>query len=238
MKNSIQDILKHQLPGITAQQRLSPSNRTAQDSKWDLSKVKNSSVLIMLYLKEGEWYFPLIQRASYNGAHSGQVSLPGGKWEPEDNNPWDTAVRETREEIGVKDVIEYIGAITPLYIPFSNYMVYPYIGISNVQHDFHIDTVEVNELIEAPLVDLLNQNYGNLKTFSFYHHQEQVTAPYFDINGYCVWGATAMILSEFSEVMHLRNKNTTDSLHSYNAHISQESLSRTGKALHPDNNQI
>jgi len=73
----------------------------------------------------------LILRTSYNGIHSSQIAFPGGKVEPEDVDLKQTAIRETHEEIDVHpNTINVVRAFTEVYIPPSNYMVYPFFGYS------------------------------------------------------------------------------------------------------------
>lgn len=238
MKKKIQYILENQLPGELRQLKMSPSKRHASNNQIDRSCARNSSVMILLYQNDGEWHFPLIKRALYNGVHSGQVSLPGGKWESFDKNAWVTALRETNEEVGVNsDSIEYLGALTPLYIPHSNFMVYPFVGITDNTPEFKGDAFEVAEIIEASVNSLTSQD-KNPQTFSFESQNYQIIAPYYEFNGHQVWGATAMMLSEFIGVLDLSFQNTIDSSHSYNGRNVQVFPSHTDTALHRDNNQI
>jgi 8-oxo-dGTP pyrophosphatase MutT (NUDIX family) len=198
MELILREIFSQPLPGETAQNRMSASSRFTGDQMPDPSTARNSSVLILLYQQLGDWYFPLIKRPTYDGAHSGQISLPGGKWESGDNNAWEAGLRETNEEIGVSEGIQFIGTLTPLYIPNSNFMVYPQVGYISTQPVFKPDFYEVEELVVAPVKDFFNLE--NRKTFTREIRNYMVTAPFFEIKGHCVWGATAMILSEFFEL--------------------------------------
>ena len=79
----------------------------------------------------------LILRNTYKGIHSAQVSFPGGKTEKEDDSYEDTALREAEEETNIlKDTVEVLGEITPVYIPPSNFIVQPVIGWTHKQPDF------------------------------------------------------------------------------------------------------
>jgi 8-oxo-dGTP pyrophosphatase MutT (NUDIX family) len=198
MELKLRDIFRRPLPGETAQNRMSASSRFTGDKLADPSTARNSSVMILLYQQQNEWYFPLIKRPTYDGAHSGQISLPGGKWEPVDKDAWEAALRETYEEIGISEGVQFVGSLTPLYIPNSNYMVYPQVGYISTQPVFKPDFFEVEELVVAPLKDFFNLE--NRKTFTREIRSYMVTAPFFEIKGHCVWGATAMILSEFFEL--------------------------------------
>ena len=155
-----------------------------------------AAVLMLIYPYLDEAYFTLIQRPSYNGNHSGQIALPGGKWEDKDKNLTQTALREAREEINVHESeVNIIGKLTDIYIPPSNFEVTPIIGISSKRSNFKPNQREVDEILEIPLRDLLNPTslketeikIGNGKTLQ---------TPYFDLKSKVVWGATAMILNE------------------------------------------
>jgi 8-oxo-dGTP pyrophosphatase MutT (NUDIX family) len=162
---------------------------------------KKSGVMILLYPFKKVIFSVLILRAKYEGTHSGQVALPGGKYEITDADLIQTALRETTEEIGVESGdIKVLGQLTPLYIPPSNFIVHPAVGYINYRPAFVADKCEVCDIIEYRLSELLK--IENVKTKEFNVREDMVfTAPYFDIDGNVVWGATAMILSEFKEVL-------------------------------------
>ena len=215
--NDLQKAFSMPLPGEMAHSRMSPDNRYPFDAPWpDPSQSRNSSVMIMLYRKDDEWFFPLIKRPSYDGVHSGQVCLPGGKWESIDQNAWDAALRETNEETGITEPIQKMGELTPLYIPYSNFMVYPQVGWLDGVPRFEPDAFEVESLIEAPLLAFFDPD--NIKSFTYKVGQRDINAPFYDILNYRVWGATAMIISEFVEII----SPNLSSLHSCSVHNAQE----------------
>lgn len=136
-----------------------------------------------------------IKRNEYDGPHSAQVSFPGGAWETEDISLEQTALRECREEIGVDGHIEILGTLSPLHIPVSNYLVSPYVGWIESKPEFHPDPSEVQYVIEASLEGLLDPAMRDMETL--YHHQNPVEAPFYRVGKEKIWGATAMMLSEF-----------------------------------------
>jgi 8-oxo-dGTP pyrophosphatase MutT (NUDIX family) len=158
--------------------------------------------MLLLYPEEDQWFFILIKRPDYQGVHSGQVSLPGGKFEEEDLEFIRTAIRETYEEIGVNpNEIEVVGALSRIYIPPSNFLVYPFIGYCEQKPSFVIDQ-EVERVITVPVDLLRNEN--------IVHHGKflaggnlgfEIKAPYFALDNEKVWGATACILSEFKLIL-------------------------------------
>ena len=159
-----------------------------------------AAVLVLLYKKNNTWHIPLIQRTIDNHAHSGQISLPGGRYEETDRNLMHTALRETEEEIGVaQDDIEILGQLTPIYIPPSNFNVAPFVGVfKNGLPVFTPDKKEVDHIINISYNSLCNPQH--IATDSFHVRDMRFTTPCFKINGYTIWGATAMMLNEFIAV--------------------------------------
>lgn len=199
LKELIKSAFDGELPGIKAHMRMAPQNRFPNGEMSIPSGARNSSVMILLYLKDGRLHMPLIQRPLYNGAHSGQISLPGGKWEPTDNSAWEAALRETFEEIGVSHHIEPLGQLSPLYIPHSNYLVYPFVGFYNHVPVFAPDAFEVEQLLEVAVDEFFSSD--NLADYLYIKGGYELVAPSYKISGRSVWGATAMIISEFVEVV-------------------------------------
>lgn len=190
------------LPGADAQYKMSSNGRKNKVSDTFGTKPhKVGAVLILLYPHKNGIYFPLTQRNQYEGVHSGQVSLPGGKTEPFDLDASHTALRETEEEIGVsRHHVEVLGKLTDLYIPPSNFLVHPYVGFAENRPEMVKDDREVAELFETDLHTLLNDDIVGETTISV-GNGYRIKTPYFDINGKIVWGATAMILSELKETL-------------------------------------
>jgi len=160
-----------------------------------------SSVLLLLYPYKGEVYTVFMLRPDYGGIHSGQISLPGGKQEPDDPDLQTTALRESYEEVGIiPEKVEVLGQLSDLYIPPSRFLVTPFIGFSDVRPDFVRDPAEVEEIIEINIRDLFSE-----KAFQVKRHKigigVHIKAPAFVVNSHVIWGATAMILSEFNDVI-------------------------------------
>ena len=174
--------------------------RTPKRYREPAHDARAASVLICLYQKRGskDYYFSLIKRPSVRGdKHSGQISLPGGRYEEDDISFQACALRETEEEIGVpRDKVQVIGQLSDLYVFASNFIVYPYVGLLDEYVTFIPDQREVERIIEVPvsyLIDAKTIKYTDL------HLREGTlrNVPYYDIDNEIVWGATAMILSEF-----------------------------------------
>ncbi len=195
------------LPGVFAQQIMAPAHRLSSSQyKNSIKNSREGSVLVLLYMRNEVPHFMLTLRQSYDGIHSGQISLPGGKIEATDANPVAAALRETEEEIGVSSKsIEIIGELTELYIPPSNFLVHPVVGFLKTIPNFIRDEKEVAELIDVATSvlhteELRQQKIMDLSRGAKSLDLKQVHVPFFNINGHHVWGATAMILSEFAEL--------------------------------------
>lgn len=206
----IQRALAAPLPGIEGQSKMAPQPRAGQVNRWEVPDTyREASVLLLLYpyhttdRGESELHLVLTRRPEYPGAHSGQISLPGGRREG-DESLQTTALREAYEEIGLTPAtVEVIGQLSPLYTPPSNFYIYPFIGYSAVRPAFQPDAKEVAELIEVPLSILQNPTNHKEEIWHFPNYGER-RVPFFDVFGHRVWGATAMILSEFLILLQSR----------------------------------
>jgi 8-oxo-dGTP pyrophosphatase MutT (NUDIX family) len=196
--NLLYERLSMDLPGIDAQLMMAPPHRVNEiRSGLHSNDSVKSSVLILLY-PDGELIKTVVMlRPSYDGVHSGQISLPGGKWETSDKDMATTALRETYEEIGVSpSEIRLLGQLSPLYIPPSNYIVFPYIGIVDLKPEFLKNPSEVQELIEIDIVELLKETTCTTREITF-KDGNSIQVPCYTFGETIIWGATAMILSEF-----------------------------------------
>ena len=162
---------------------------------------RKAAVLMLFYPKNEKTHLVLIERNSYLGVHSSQIAFPGGKVEANDPSILYTALRETQEEIGIAmDKIKIIRSFTEVYIPPSNFMVFPFLGYANEELQFTPDSKEVAIIIELPIADFLDDTrVVNKKMTTSY--SDDILVPAFKIQEHYVWGATAMILSELKEVL-------------------------------------
>lgn len=162
---------------------------------------KKAAVMMLFYPKASETNLVLIVRNSYPGVHSSQIAFPGGKVESYDLTMADTALRETEEEIGIdKSSIEIIKEFTEIYIPPSNFLVAPFLGICHSEPSFVLQEDEVAGIIELPLPFFLDdKNVVTRKLSTSY--AENIDVPAFLVNEHIVWGATAMMMSELKETL-------------------------------------
>lgn len=198
----LSDRILRPLPGREAHRLALPADRA--DQRLQIREAPNprlGGVLILLYPRDGEALFPLIQRPDYPGTHGGQVSLPGGKFEPGDQDIVDTALRETCEEIGVgPSSVTVIGRMSDIYIPPSNFRVTPVLGFTGSQPLFQRDPREVDEVLETPLAHLMDHTLHKSTDIQV-RGMRLPDTPYFDFHSRVVWGATAMILSELYHIL-------------------------------------
>ncbi len=197
----IKRALQHPLPGETAQARMAPDGRKPGDRRFLIKPDhREGAVMVLLYPTNGNLNLVLIRRQEYNGVHSGQIALPGGAREPGESYKT-TALREVFEEVGVPSTqIKILGALSPLYIPPSNFMVYPFVGYYPARPKFIPNQREVAEIIEVPLTTLFDESITASET-RVHNVLGEVEIPYYFIQRHKVWGATAMIISEFVDVL-------------------------------------
>ena len=180
-----------------------PSGRSRNINNYNNKSYKRAAVIIFCFEdKFGNICFPLIRRQVYDGVHSGQISLPGGKKDYKDKSLWETAKRELNEELGVDvSVIKKIKKLNKLYIPPSNFLVTPYIAYAEINPDFIINRREVAELLIIKVQNLILLKKVNERLTNSY--LKNVLVPGYKINNNFVWGATAMILKEFKLILDL-----------------------------------
>lgn len=160
-------------------------------------------VLNLLHRHEGHWRTVLIQRTvNPRDRHSGQVSFPGGRFEENDGELVNVALREAHEEVGVSPLeVEVLGRLTELYIPVSNFVVHPFVGVLLGVPDFRPQAGEVESILTPPIHLFASPENRKMTDLTVAHGVTLKGVPYFDVEGRVVWGATAMIMSEFLEVM-------------------------------------
>ncbi len=183
---------------------MAPQGRLAELRRIDIPKKnpRKAAVMALFYPDlNKKTQLLLILRKTYKGVHSNQVGFPGGKVEKEDSSLLTTALRETQEEVGVDPLdITVIKELSNIYIPPSNFVVQPYLGLYLEPRPFIIQQREVESLLEVPIVDFLNENNLITQKLSTSYAKE-IEVPAFKLNGYVVWGATAMMLNEIKELV-------------------------------------
>src|SRR5690606_38184832 len=189
--------LKNELPGRKGQIHMAPT--PVDEARFNVLEpphARKGAVLLLLFPDKSGCIIPFIKRPTYPGIHSGQVALPGGKWEESDQTLENTAIRETEEEIGVEgSKIQLIGKLSKLYIPPSNFLVTPFVGFTKEIPEFVPDPREVDKIIYCSFETLVDKSIRK-ETMIKVSKNHSIMAPYFAIEEEVVWGATAMMLSE------------------------------------------
>jgi len=152
-----------------------------------------AAVVVIIYKNTiGQSVLYLIERNTYDGHHSGQMALPGGKMDQGDENLIDTALREVYEEIGVQLESDQLFPLSPQWIHVSNHWVQPFYTIVYEKPIFTLNKREINCIFEIPISSFKDSN-----TLAFQELQilgNKVISPKYLNDGKEIWGATAIIL--------------------------------------------
>jgi len=199
--NNISKIEKIKVNSLQAHQEFLPEGRPQFAEDYREEKTRNAAVMPIISPIHNEAYLTLIVRTTYNGAHSGQVAFAGGKWEKKDDSFLDTAYREVEEEIGVsKNKLIYCRKLTSLYVPVSDFRIYPFLAFSKEPLTFLRQESEVAKIITLPLKELFS-NRANKKVDIAVENTTKIQVPAFVYKDYFIWGATSMILNELKQVI-------------------------------------
>ena len=192
------------LPGESSHHKMVPEFRIKEllELKDGKTPPRKAAVMALFYPNQKEeTHILFILRKTYKGVHSNQVAFPGGKAEKEDDNLMVTALRETHEEVGVHpDDIHVVKELSEIFIPPSNFEVQPFLGLYKKPKPFVIQESEVAALLEVSLVNFLSEASITTKNITT-SYATNVDVPAFKLNGYIVWGATAMMLSEIKVLL-------------------------------------
>ena len=213
----IKEALQHSADGLAYQKRMIPVGRKLAPSEEQRNQMKHSAVLVLLQEGMQGIEVLLTQRKMNLKHHPGQISFPGGRRDATDRNAVDTALRETSEEIGIEvSNIEIIGQLSPVYVVVSNYWVEPFVGYLRQPQAPEINPDEVETVFAQPLERFITKNFQ--KTALVETNSGPLEVPCYEIDGYRIWGATAMILAELtgriSDYWDRRKAVDSDSVHS------------------------
>lgn len=184
------------LPGVAAQLTMAPEPRQGHKAYFEVEATsRKAGVLILLHVKDGRLSLLLTRRTERVLHHRGQISLPGGEQHPGESVEA-TALRETAEELGPDlGAVRVLGRLTPLYIPPSNYCIYPTVAFVPGTLAFRLQPEEVDELIEVPVDRLADP--AAVRREVWHYGGRDVEVPFYEFEGHKIWGATAMVLAEF-----------------------------------------
>jgi 8-oxo-dGTP pyrophosphatase MutT (NUDIX family) len=155
----------------------------------------NAAVLVPLYVQAGELTAVFTKRPADMRRHAGEISFPGGRQDPGEELR-DTALREAEEEIGLlRDLVDVVGALPPTGTFVTNYVIYPFVGVTAPGGAFRPNPIEVDEIVELSLPDLI----------AGYEHKRlirrgvPIKTDTYTVRGHLIWGATARILAGLLE---------------------------------------
>lgn len=201
----VRERLAQPLPGQNAQLRMAFARRAAELrlNPNPPDNARKAGVMLLLWEKESRWHTVLIQRTSNpHDRHSGQVSFPGGKHDESDGSLSYTAIREVHEEVGIDAAqVELLGPLTELYIPVSNFIVHPFVGVISGEPQFLPQPGEVESILTPPILHFKKEENKAVRELVVGTGVLLKDVPCYMVGNTAVWGATAMILSEFMEVL-------------------------------------
>jgi len=191
------------LPGEKVHAELSPLRMLSSEALKEAKIIKESAVAIHLFEKDDDLQIILTQRNTYVGAHSGQVSFPGGKMDDSDLNLIHTAKRESYEEIGISvDEGKLIGPLTEIYIPVSKFRVTPYVFFhEQAVQNLMPNPREVESIFFLPRLSLISDELLIKKDIVISTNFTLKDVPCFSFKEYTIWGATAILLNELKHIL-------------------------------------
>lgn len=193
-------VLQGPLPGEAAHDAMRVGPPPVRNLLGEGHAPRLGAVLALLYPKEGELHLALTRRCPHLKDHGGQVSLPGGAHQTGDASLWETALREAMEEVGIEgDQVTCLGALTPVPVPASGYIVHAFAAYSAQRPCFQVQEDEVDEMVELPLGTLLDPAAKAVEIRQLADRVARV--PFYRYEGQVIWGATAMILAELEELL-------------------------------------
>lgn len=159
----------------------------------------HAAVLVPLFRKDGDCHLLFTKRSEEVKYHKGEISFPGGVVDEEDRELIHTALREAREEIGLKESdVQIIGVLDDI-VTITEFIVTPIVGLFPYPYPFKVSEVEIAELIEVPLASLLKKDCFSEREIFRGGEREIVYA--YEYGKHIIWGATARILKQFLDLI-------------------------------------
>lgn len=158
-----------------------------------------AAVLIPLFFKKNQAHILFTKRTHTVGTHKGQISFPGGREDNSDPDLLYTALRETREEVGIKEADINVLGKTDLFLTNTEFLVTPFVGTFNSSYKYKPNADEIEKLIEVPLVHLLDENIFRIQKLT--RHGFNWKIHYYYYNDDIIWGVTGFLLSNFLSII-------------------------------------
>ena len=158
-----------------------------------------AAVLVPLYVRESELWTLFTKRSEAVENHKGQIAFPGGLDAVDDASPWETAVRETEEEIGVpRRAILQLGGL-PEVVTLTGFRIRPFVGAIPYPFPFREEPREVASIIEIPVRVLMGPTLVEERSIAW--KGRPIATPVYHVKGHVIWGATAFLLASLLEVL-------------------------------------
>jgi len=158
-----------------------------------------AAVLIPLFFKDGQAHILFTKRTTKVATHKGQISFPGGRKDESDHDLLFTALRETDEEVGIKEKDIKIFGQTDIFLTNTDFLVTPFVGSYPNPYTYNVSTDEIDRLIEVPLLHLLDDNIFRVQEIT--RHGFNWKIHYYNFNGDVIWGVTGFLLSNFLSII-------------------------------------
>ncbi len=163
--------------------------------------LRHAGVLLPLLEREGNLLVLLTKRTNHVEHHKGQISFPGGAVDKGDASYQETALRETREEVGLsEEFIDVLGPIDDTLTLVSSFLIHPFVGIVRPGCAYSLNPAEVKRVLEVPL-SVFHPRYATMKNYTFEHEGKSFQAPGYAHEGNVIWGATARIIDNFMQIL-------------------------------------
>jgi 8-oxo-dGTP pyrophosphatase MutT (NUDIX family) len=184
--------------GAADRWRMSPQQSYGRHAGPAPHTARAAAVMLLLFRRDGRWHLPLTERPLTLVRHAGQISLPGGAVEPRETSHA-AAVRELHEELGVAPEGDLLGRLADCYVFASDFMITPWVAVTNAEPRWQPDVREVQSVVELPLEVLLSDDAVGRLTIErgplMFH------APCLRAADARIWGATSTILAELGGVL-------------------------------------
>lgn len=175
------------------------SNRKQRTYKFKNGPSTPAAVLIPIFFTNNQAHLLLTKRTDKVATHKGQISFPGGSKDATDRDLQFTALRETEEEVGIRQIDVSVLGVTDHFLTITDFMITPYVGVFPYPYNFKTSEDEIDRLIEVPLAHLLCKE--NFRIEKMTRDGVNWNVHYYDYNGDVIWGVTGFLLSNFLTIV-------------------------------------